>query len=408
TPGGAPPRVDSVWTIMSSSVPGLPLLNTSLSNSWSDEELVRFLAERKAADSLPENVVVGMSLSLIDPCDSEDIWYMNFSDDQQFPKNGENAIIKSKIGYWKSVYTVRIPTSTAIVGMKVSLDHYEGQAPSGKRTGWVMNEYLVEQNDEANLPQAYKNLCTIFFQGDEKLNGRDKQISLDANVPNECKESYLHYLAELEEQNAAWNPQAVSVNQQNVSSSKGLDRQKTSAADDQSVNYAPSSEGYIELNDLLSSDASASTSEYSSQRTMISEDDEYFDSDAFLREIRNERNTADEEHTVSKFSIAAPSKSDCVVISPPEQGFVNNLNNHATTAGDSLQKSVQSDKVDQHSSEEHPQQSPTSSCFPISHVKRSHSSRSSSSQGTSKSPQRERSTNKFGKLGKKYCCFGSF
>uniref|UniRef100_A0A0E0M6V3 NAC domain-containing protein n=1 Tax=Oryza punctata TaxID=4537 RepID=A0A0E0M6V3_ORYPU len=334
-------------TIMCSSVPGLPLLNTSISKSWSDEELVRFLAERKAADSLPENVVVGINFSLIDPWNSEDIWFMNLSDDPRSPKNGENAIIMSKTGYWQYVGTVRIPTSTAIVGMKVSLDHYEGQAPSGKRTGWMMNEYLVEQNDEANLPQDYKNLCTMFFQGDEKLNAGDKQISLNANVPNERKQSYLQYLAELEEQNAAFNPQAVSVNEQNVSSSKGLDGQKISAADDQSVNYAASSEGYIELNDLLSSDSSASTSEYSSRRTMISE--EYFDSDAFLREIRNDPNTADEEHKDSKFSIAAPSKSDCVVISPPEQGLVNNLDNNATVAGDSPQKSVQTDKVDEHS-----------------------------------------------------------
>ncbi|XP_015697473.1 NAC domain-containing protein 83-like [Oryza brachyantha] len=393
---------------MSPSVPGLPLLNISISSSWSDEERVRFLAERKAEHSLPENVMVGVSFHLFDPWDSENLWYMNFSDDQQSPKNGENAIIKSKTGYWKIVDTVRIPTSTAIVGMKVRLDHYEGEAPSGKRTGWVMNEYLVEENDEANLPQDYKNLCTIYFQEDKKLDAGNKQICLSANARNDRNESYLQYLAELEEQNAASNPQAVSVNEENVSSSKGLDRQKTNASDDQSVNYAPSSEGYIELNDLLSTDASASSSEYSSRRTMISEEDEYFDSDAFLREIRNDHNTDNEEHADSKFSVTVPSKSDHVVISPPEQGFVDNLDNHAIRAGDSPQKSMQSGKADQHSIEEHPQNIPTPSCFPIGHVKRSRSSSSSSSQGTSRSPQRERSTKKFGKLGKKYCCFGSF
>uniref|UniRef100_A0A0D9XIV9 NAC domain-containing protein n=1 Tax=Leersia perrieri TaxID=77586 RepID=A0A0D9XIV9_9ORYZ len=318
---------------MSPSIPGLALLNFSINNSWSDVELVRFLAERKAADSLPENVMVGMDFSLLEPRNS---------DDQHSPMNGENTIVETQTGYWKSVDTVRIPTSTSIVGVKVTLDHYEGQAPSGKRTGWVMNEYLVEQNDEANLPQDYKNLCTIFFQGDKKVNAGDKQISLDANVPSERQESYLQYLAELEEQNVASNPQAVSENEKNVSSSKGRDRQKTIAADDQSVNYSSSSEGYIELNDLLSSDASASTSEYSSRRTVISED--YFDSDAFLREIMKDHKTNDEEHRDSKLSIAAPSKSDRVVISPPEQGFVNNLDSHATIAGDSPQKSVQSDK----------------------------------------------------------------
>ncbi|KAG8088591.1 hypothetical protein GUJ93_ZPchr0010g7312 [Zizania palustris] len=287
---------------MSSSIPGLPLLNTSISNSWKDEELVRFLAERKAGDSLPENVLVGVNLSLLDPCNSENLWYMDISDDQQYPNNGKNTIIQSKTGYWKSVDTVQISTSTDIVGVKVSLDHYEGQAPSGKRTGWVMNQYLVKQNDEANVPQDYKNLCTIFFQGEKNINAGDKQISVNANAPRDCKESYVQYLAKLEEQHSSWN-RIVVANEQNDSSSKGQGEQKTSALNDQTVDYALPGEAYIELNDLLSSDASASTSEYSSRRSMISE--EYFDSDAFLREIRN---------------TAAPTKSDCEVISTPEQG----------------------------------------------------------------------------------------
>uniref|UniRef100_A0A0D9ZMB3 F-box domain-containing protein n=1 Tax=Oryza glumipatula TaxID=40148 RepID=A0A0D9ZMB3_9ORYZ len=67
---GFQPGKKCMGTIMCSSVPGIALLNTSLSKSWSDEELVRFLAERKAADSLPENVVVGMNFSLIDPWNS--------------------------------------------------------------------------------------------------------------------------------------------------------------------------------------------------------------------------------------------------------------------------------------------------------------------------------------------------
>ncbi|KAG8088592.1 hypothetical protein GUJ93_ZPchr0010g7312 [Zizania palustris] len=309
---------------------------------------------------------------------------MDISDDQQYPNNGKNTIIQSKTGYWKSVDTVQISTSTDIVGVKVSLDHYEGQAPSGKRTGWVMNQYLVKQNDEANVPQDYKNLCTIFFQGEKNINAGDKQISVNANAPRDCKESYVQYLAKLEEQHSSWN-RIVVANEQNDSSSKGQGEQKTSALNDQTVDYALPGEAYIELNDLLSSDASASTSEYSSRRSMISE--EYFDSDAFLREIRN---------------TAAPTKSDCEVISTPEQGFADN---HATVAGTSPQKSGQSDKVHQHSSEEAPRHSPASSSFLRSHVNRS---RSRSWPGTSKSPQRERSTSKFGKLGKKYCCFGSF
>ena len=43
------------------------LLNSSISDSWSDEELVLFLVERKEGNSLPENVVVDMDVSLVDP-----------------------------------------------------------------------------------------------------------------------------------------------------------------------------------------------------------------------------------------------------------------------------------------------------------------------------------------------------
>ena len=75
---------------------------------------------------------------------------------------------------------------------------------------------------------------------------------------------------------------------------------------------------YIRLNDLLTSEASASTSENSSKRSMVSED--YFDSDAFLREILKGGNTTDGQNQDHKFSIAAPTKSANVVLSPSEQG----------------------------------------------------------------------------------------
>ena len=45
----------------------LAALNISIRDSWSEEELVRFLAERKAEDPLPQDVLVGLDFSLVDP-----------------------------------------------------------------------------------------------------------------------------------------------------------------------------------------------------------------------------------------------------------------------------------------------------------------------------------------------------
>ncbi|XP_037483062.1 protein ATAF2-like [Triticum dicoccoides] len=382
-------------------------MNYSISDSWSDEELVRFLAERKAEDSLPENVLVGMDLTLIHPLDSSpgNIWYLNQSDDQQPYGNGESDIRKAKGGYWKCIDVLRIPTSKSTAGVKFSLEFYEGEAPSGKRTQWLMHEYLVEQNDEANVQQEYKSLCTIFMQGSKKLNTEDELLSLSTNAPSDHLESYLQYLADMEEQNVAVNSKIVSSSQQNSSSIEGKDiYEDYSTADGVDFVNALANEDYIEMKDLLSSDGSASTSEFSSRRS-----EEYFDSDALLRELLNDQNTTREIHQDCNHNIAGPTKSDCVVISPPEQGLVHNHDNGAMVAGTSLEKAASDSERDQHSNEQcldpHP---PVSSCSSNSHVEQSHSNGSSSSHGSSTSPRRNRSIGKLGKIGKKYCCLGSF
>jgi hypothetical protein len=44
-------------------------LGINIRDSWTDEELVRFLAERKAKDPLPQNILVDLDFSLVDPRD---------------------------------------------------------------------------------------------------------------------------------------------------------------------------------------------------------------------------------------------------------------------------------------------------------------------------------------------------
>ena len=110
--------------------------------------------------------------------------------------------------------------------------------------------------------------------------------------------------------------QIVSSSKQNSSSREGKDiYEDYSAADGVDFVNALANEDYIEMKDLLSSDGSASTSEFSSRRS-----EEYFDSDALLRELLNDQNTTREVHQDCNHNIAGPTKSDCMVISPPEQG----------------------------------------------------------------------------------------
>lgn len=81
---------------------------------------------------------------------AENVWYLYKLEDQQSPntENQENNIKVTRTGYWKSMDAHRIPTSTQTVGTKTTLEFYEGQAPSGKRTGWLIHEYQADQKPQ--------------------------------------------------------------------------------------------------------------------------------------------------------------------------------------------------------------------------------------------------------------------
>ncbi|CAL4916322.1 unnamed protein product [Urochloa decumbens] len=362
---------------------------------------------------------------------------MNWSYDQQpYESSGSCTRRKAKNGYWEFVDSSRISTSTTIVGVKIILEFHEGQAPGGIRTRWVMHEYQVERNDEANLPQDYKSLCTVFLKGDKKISAEGQHNSTNADSPKDTFGAYLQYLAKIEEPK-----QTVDANEQGISSSNGQDEQNTGPVYDIDV---MSTEDYIELNDLLYGDtavrddaltledltshvsaststnsskrsfavhdaltledvndlltpeASASTSANSSKRSMLSE--EYFDLDAFLREDLKESNTTDGQNKDQKFSIAAPAKLANVVMNPLERELVKIHDINSTVARTSQKEPLPGGDRDQQSSSGFQQKSPSiSSCFP---------GHSDSSQSSIKSPG-ERSSSKFGKIIKKYSCFRS-
>lgn len=48
----------------------LPPLGIAMGDSWSATEIIMFLAERKTWDPLPQNILVGVDLTMIDPRDS--------------------------------------------------------------------------------------------------------------------------------------------------------------------------------------------------------------------------------------------------------------------------------------------------------------------------------------------------
>ncbi|XP_015612848.1 uncharacterized protein [Oryza sativa Japonica Group] len=194
----------------------LPPLGIAMGDSWSDTEIIMFLAERKTWDPLPQNILVGVDLTMIDPRDSPGtLWFLNWPDNQLCYDDENNVFRKAKNGYWKCVDACRIQTGTSILGVKLCLEFHEGQTPCGTRSGLMMYEYLIEQNDELNLPQAYKSLCRMFLQKDRKI-VEDEHISLNLGVHHNFLGSYSQYLAEIQRQNMVMNSQAVSSDKKSI------------------------------------------------------------------------------------------------------------------------------------------------------------------------------------------------
>ncbi|KAI4968497.1 hypothetical protein ZWY2020_045827 [Hordeum vulgare] len=243
-----------------------------------------------------------------------------------------NALANEDYIEMKDLLSSDSSTSTSEFSSRRSEEYFDSDA--------LMRELLNDQNTNREIHQDCKHniagptksdcvvisppkqeeqivgyYLNVLQHGSKKLITEDELLSLSTNAPNDHLEFYLQYLTDMEEQNVAINSKIVSSSQQNSSSREGKDIYEVySAADGVDFVNALANEDYIEMKDLLSSDSSTSTSEFSSRRS-----EEYFDSDALMRELLNDQNTNREIHQDCKHNIAGPTKSDCVVISPPKQ-----------------------------------------------------------------------------------------
>jgi hypothetical protein len=81
---------------------------------------------------------------------NEKEWYFFSQKDRKYP-TGLRANRATEAGYWKATgkdKEIYKPTNgegvVLLVGMKKTLVFYEGRAPRGNKTNWVMHEYRLE------------------------------------------------------------------------------------------------------------------------------------------------------------------------------------------------------------------------------------------------------------------------
>ncbi|KAK3134352.1 hypothetical protein QOZ80_6AG0548020 [Eleusine coracana subsp. coracana] len=117
--------------------------------------------------------MVDVDLNKCEPWDLPDIaciggkeWYFYSLRDRKYA-TGQRTNRATESGYWKATGKDRsISRKGLLVGMRKTLVFYQGRAPKGKKTEWVMHEFRMEgQGDPTKLP--FKEdwvLCRVFYK----------------------------------------------------------------------------------------------------------------------------------------------------------------------------------------------------------------------------------------------------
>ncbi|PKU76087.1 NAC domain-containing protein 68-like [Dendrobium catenatum] len=127
-----------------------------------DEELVvHYLCRRTAQQCLPVPIIAEVDLYKYNPWDLPDKamfgtkeWYFFTPRDRKYP-NGSRPNRAAGRGYWKATGAdkpVAPARSGRAVGIKKALVFYDGKAPKGVKTDWIMHEYRL-----ANVNRSAKS-----------------------------------------------------------------------------------------------------------------------------------------------------------------------------------------------------------------------------------------------------------
>ncbi|KAK1383598.1 NAC domain-containing protein [Heracleum sosnowskyi] len=155
-----------------------------------DEELITHYLRPKVYDINFSPAPIGtVDLNKVEPWDlpgmakmGEDEWYFFCVKDKKYP-TGSRTNRATKAGYWKATGKDKeIYRSKKLVGMKKTLVFYEGRAPRGHKTNWVMHEFRLEAKFSiTKVTQNEWAISRIFYKDSS---GKKTHISLvESHLP---------------------------------------------------------------------------------------------------------------------------------------------------------------------------------------------------------------------------------
>ncbi|KAL2471786.1 NAC transcription factor 29-like [Abeliophyllum distichum] len=248
---------------------------------WTDEEVVLFLDKCTLGLPLPTNVIDYINPFQYKPSVLPDeIWFLVPSSETK----------ETDCGFWKSIGDdCEIYSNSSISGWRTTLEFFEGQAPHGQRTDWLMQEYRVTQKALCNKSKTKesKSLCRVFFCSERsprnEMHPKDCKTAVDVKH-NESVASIIQTTNSTSRQDSTSEPEA-----------KRVCEVELFPVADRLPNYSPEEfpkleyilgDSLLELDDLKDTKSHNSSSANSTCPTIASDD--YHDAMALLWDLDDE------------------------------------------------------------------------------------------------------------------------
>ncbi|KAE9618354.1 putative transcription factor NAM family [Lupinus albus] len=138
-----------------------------------EEELVGYYLKRKINSlKIDLDVIVEIDLYKIEPWDIQDRckqgyeeqneWYFFSHKDKKYP-TGTRTNRATAAGFWKATGRDKaVMSKNRIIGMRKTLVFYEGRAPNGGKTDWIMHEYRYQTSEHAPPQEEGWVVCRAF------------------------------------------------------------------------------------------------------------------------------------------------------------------------------------------------------------------------------------------------------
>nr|UBT01643.1 NAC transcription factor 39 [Litchi chinensis] len=281
-----------------------------LSFACTHDELFNSFEGMMSGFPLPTNVVNDVNPYIYVPSNLPDgVWY--------FVRSNENTDVQH--GYWRAKgEACEVYSNSVIIGWRTTLEFYEGQAPDERKTNWVMQEFRIthKRDCKSRKSEDSSSLCRVFLNAEQNSNSEKQQNMTSAYTTTEAtvQSALLELVKDIDD-----------ARQDSASKSLVKDDKK---ATELAISVRPEIDhmayqadidifargDYLELDDL---NEPISRSSVSDSSCMTLSSDEYFDSDALLKDLESQNNKdkvqCDAGH---KYIVSAYQRPNDVVVFP--------------------------------------------------------------------------------------------